>query len=306
MVVRLTTEAELRAAVSMPAAIAAVRQALLDLADGQFDLPPRIHHADGAYLVMTAYSSRAESTVVKTLSLDSQRTPAIVGTTTWTSTSTPHVVVADAGPVTSMRTGAIVGVATDALAAADASRLVLYGAGGQAADQVRAVHAVRPLTELAIVARTAGRGWRLAGALEAELPGVTITVHRPGDEDLSRADVVCCATPATEPLFRAADLPGDAHVNAIGSYRPSMRELPDELVDAATVLAVDDVAACLAEAGELIRARARGMLPGWLTPLHTLPAGRERPAGQTVFKSVGLAVQDWALMELLARATPDA
>jgi len=298
---------DVRAAVPMPALVEAVREAVRAFGEGVFELPPRTHHGHGASLVMSAHSSRHDSTVVKSLSVNGARTPAIVGTVTWTSTGSRDVVAADAVSVTALRTGAIVGVATDLLAAREASRLVLYGAGGLAADQVRAVHAVRPLSELTVVAPSAARAGRLAAALEGELPEARISVCRPGGEDLRRAEIICCATPATSPLFHCADLPADVHVNAVGSYRPEMRELPDELIDLASVLAVDDLDACLAESGEIIRARRRGMEPSRFTPLDELldgpvdRTGRTGRTGRTVFKSVGLAVQDWALMDLLAR-----
>jgi ornithine cyclodeaminase/alanine dehydrogenase-like protein (mu-crystallin family) len=307
MAIRSIDDHEIRASIPMTAAVSAVRAALRDLGAGFFDLPPRIHHADGSYLVMSAVNSRVGSAVAKTLSVSDGRSPTIVGSATWTSVSSPDVVVADAVSMTALRTGAIVGVATDLLAAREASRLVLYGAGGLAADQVRAVHAVRPLSELTVVAPSAARAGRLAAALEGELPEVRISVCRPGGEDLRRAEIICCATPATSPLFHCADLPADVHVNAVGSYRPEMRELPDELIDLASVLAVDDLDACLAESGEIIRARRRGMETRRFTPLHELldgpvdRTGRTGRTGRTVFKSVGLAVQDWALMDLLAR-----
>ncbi len=291
-----------RAAVPMPAAVLAVREALRDFGAGVFELPPRAHHGDGSFLVMSAFSSRAQSTVVKLLSVIAGRAPVIVGAATWTSAGHADVVAADAVAVTALRTGAIVGVATDVLAAPGASRLLVYGAGGQAADQVRGVQAVRPLSELTLVAPSADRALQLAAALETELPGVRVSVCRPGGEDLRRVEIICCATPATSPLFECDDLPADVHVNAVGSYRPEMCELPDELVDTASVVVVDDRDACLAESGEVIRARRRGMDVSRLTPLHELVDASAARSGRTVFKSVGFAVQDWAVMDLLAHS----
>lgn len=293
---------DVRAAIPMAAAVAAVREALRDFGAGVFELPPRVQLGDGSFLVMSAFSSRAGSTVVKLLSVGVGRTPVIVGAATWTSAGSADVVATDAAAVTALRTGAIVGVATDVLAVPGASRLLVYGAGGQAADQVRAVHSVRPLSELTLVAPSAERAVPLAAALGSELPGVRVSVCRPGGEDLRRVEIICCATPATSPLFECADLPADVHVNAVGSYRPQMCELPDELVDTASVVAVDDRDACLAESGEVIRARRRGMDVSRLTPLHELLDAPVARTGRTVFKSVGLAVQDWAVMDLLARS----
>ncbi len=121
-----------------------MRAALRDFGAGVFELPPRMHHADGSSLVMSAFSSRAGRTVVKSLVLSSARTPVAVG-------------------------------------------------GGHLDE--------RPLTEVTVVAPGPQRARRLAAALRAELAAVRVSTCRLGDEDLSRAEIVCCATPATSALF---------------------------------------------------------------------------------------------------------
>jgi ornithine cyclodeaminase len=104
-------------------------------------------------------------------------------------------------------------------------------------------------------------------------------------------------------LFRAESLPSVVHVNAIGSYRHSMRELPDELLADATVV-VDQREAALAEAGEIAHAIASGILDvDGLVELSDALARRPELADRTVFKSVGIAIQDWALGDLLAQQT---
>ncbi len=335
-------ESRIREVVTMADAIAAVREAFRAYAEGSYDLPPRTALHDGAFLVMAAHHRPSGSAVTKTLSLTTARAPAIVGAIAWTDLARTDTLAIDAAPVTSLRTGAVVGVATDLLAPRSAGRMVLFGAGGQSADQVRAVHAVRPLRSLHVLTRRPGPAEELLGVLTQELTGVTLTAgplpeHRkgaPSREALAAADLVCCATPATAPLFAADDLAERVHVNAVGSYRPSMRELPVALLAGSRVY-VDSIEAALEESGEVIDAVGAGALcSGDLTELgpallpgspggtgggevagggrmvasgdsRTVTSGGGRTVtsggGRTVFKSVGLAIQDWAIADLLAR-----
>jgi ornithine cyclodeaminase len=295
------TAQQVRAAVSMPEAIAAVRRALIDLDAGAFEQPARTVLGDGRFLVMSAHHRPTSSAMVKTLSLNFARTPGIVGTVVWTAAAVSDLIVADAASVTSLRTGAIVGVATDLLAPPEAGHLVLIGAGGQAADQIRAVHAVRPLRTLTVVNRTADRAARLLESLAGELDGVATTVSTSVAESLPGADIVCCATPAAAPLFDIDAVPARVHVNAVGAYRPSMRELPSELLANASVF-VDERSAALEESGEIIHALAVGAVrESDLTELGSALRHGAPPVGKrTVFKSVGLAVQDWAIISVLA------
>src|SRR5262249_31925378 len=119
------TGPQVRAAVSMSEAIDAVRTALLDLDGGLFEQPDRTVLGAGRFLVMAAHHRPTGSAIVKTLSLNFDRVPAIVGAVTWTDTRRVDQLVADAKSITALRTGAIVGVATDLLAPAGAGRMVL-------------------------------------------------------------------------------------------------------------------------------------------------------------------------------------
>lgn len=92
-------------------------------------------------------------------------------------------------------------------------------------------------------------------------------------------------------------------MNAIGSYRPSMRELPPELLATAGCVVVDQVAAAMTEAGEVIHAVESGLVDrGSLVELGDALGHPPAVGGRTVFKSVGLAVQDWAVGRLLGEA----
>lgn len=293
----LLTSAQVRELVPMTDAIGAVRDAFRDLAAGHFTLPHRLV-LGGTVLVMSAHHEPSDTTVVKTISVRLDRTPAILGTVVWSSPS--GQLVADAEAVTTLRTGAVVGVATDALTDLHASRLAMIGTGSQAADQVRAVHAVRPLTRLAVFGRNRRRAADLRARLADEL-AAEIVVADTVEAALAGAQIVCCATSALTPLFAVEALGEHVHVNAIGSFRPSMRELPDNLLASADLLVVDQVVATMNEAGEIIHALDSGSITraGLLELGHVIGT---RPArnGRTVFKTVGIGVQDWAIARLLS------
>jgi ornithine cyclodeaminase len=184
----------------------------------------------------------------------------------------------------------------------------MLGSGGQAADQVAAVCAVRPIREVRVFSRRDDRREKLCARLTAAHPGVTF--HPAGDpgEAVRGADVICTATRSQAPLFEAADLAPQAHVNAIGAYKADMCEIPAAAFARAAVVAIDQLEAAMAEAGDLIQAIDAGQLRREsLVEIGHLLAARDRPpAGLTIFKSVGIAAQDWALGELVVSRARDA
>ncbi len=298
----VVTDEQVRRAVPMAEAVDAVRRAFTDLAADVFEIPVRTVLGGGAHLAMPVHHRPTGTAIVKTLGLDFDRAPAITGTVVWSDPRRAHTLAADAGALTTLRTGAASGAATDLLAPPGARRMALIGAGGQAADQVRAVHTVRPLAELTVASRTRERAEALVAALAAEMPGVRMRTAPDPASAAAGADIVACATTAVEPVLRAADLPGRVHVNAVGSFRPAMRELDDDVL-ASSAVVVDDLGAVMEEAGEVLHALETGAITrADLVELgHALRRGppAER-CGRTVFKSVGVAVQDWAVARLLA------
>jgi ornithine cyclodeaminase len=292
---------QVRATVSMRDAIDGLREGFRALARGEFEMPVRTALLEGRFLVMPCTHLPSRSTIVKTLSVELTRTPAIAGAVVWTELDRPDTLAVDAAAVTALRTGAAAGVATDLLAAPDAAALTLFGTGAQALDQVRAVDAVRPLRQVVIVDTGSARVAALAETISTELPDAQVRTEPDVATAVREADVICCATSATAPLFDLAMLPARVHVNAIGSYRPGMRELPDDVLTAGT-LVVDDIAAALEESGEVSHALQSGVLDA--AGLITLGAALADPPPQTprtVFKSVGLAMQDWVVARLLAQ-----
>jgi len=187
----------------------------------------------------------------------------------------------NASAITEIRTAAVSGVATRALARRDASVVAIIGGGVQAHSHDEAMRAVLPDAEL--------RTW-------ARRDGGT-------PEDVLRdADVVCTCTSARAPVLRREWLAPGAHVNAVGSSVPSARELDAATVADATVF-VDRRESALNEAGDLLLAgfgeeRIAAELGEILAGTHP---GRTDPEELTVVKSLGLGVEDLAAAELVVR-----
>jgi ornithine cyclodeaminase/alanine dehydrogenase-like protein (mu-crystallin family) len=160
---------------------------------------------------------------------------------------------------------------------------------------------VRTLRELTVVDADPHRAETLAEQLAPELNGTHIRTSTDAESAVGEADIVCCATNTTSPLFPEQALPAQIHVNAIGAFRPTMRELPDELLANSTVI-IDELDAILEESGEILHAlKANAITQGDLTELGTALSAPPAPGSErTVFKTVGVAMQDWAIARLLA------
>jgi ornithine cyclodeaminase len=301
-VIVITSE-DFRRLVPMSDAILAVREAFIAVSEGHVSQPPRLVLGDGSALAMMAQIKPSQATVVKATSIrptNAQRhLPILHSVVVWfdENTGEPGALI-DGSAVTALRTGAASGVATDRLARVDARVLTMIGTGGQSADQIAGVCSVRGIEEVRLVSRTRTKAEALATRVGARWPSLTIGVMDDIPSALRGADVVCCATTSTTPLFEPDDIGDRVHINAIGAYTPEMCELSPPLLEHASVIAVDQKEAALAEAGDIIQAIAAGTITGeHLENIGDLVDGLEH-TGWTVFKSVGLASQDWAVASL--------
>ena len=202
-----------------------------------------------------------------------------------------------------MRTGAASGVATRLLARPDAATAAILGVGGQAEWQLRAVLAARPIRRALVYARSSEARAAFAERMTDEV-GIEVVAARDAESAVRGADVICCATTSSDPVLDASWVAPGAHVNGIGAFHLGMVEIAPELFGRATVVAVDARAAALAEAGDVVAAIGQGLLAEHdLVEIGSVEDGwaAERPADAiTVFKSVGLAIQDVAAAELIA------
>ena len=200
------------------------------------------------------------------------------------------VALLDGIAITSLRTPAMSAVAVRHLAAADASRLVVFGTGPQAWGHVEALRAVRPVTEVVVVGRDAGRAQSFADRLTGT--GVLATLGSP--DAVADADLVVCATTSGDSLFDGRLIQDRSCVVAVGSHEPDRRELDAQLLGRASVV-VEEVATALREAGDVVLAVAAGALdPTDMVTVSDLVTGRASvdPALPSVYKSVGMAWQD--------------
>jgi ornithine cyclodeaminase len=209
------------------------------------------------------------------------------------------IAVLNASPVTEIRTAAVSAVATRALARPDAQRVAILGAGAQARGHVHAMRAVLDDPEIRIWSRNLDAAERLAGEVGA-------TVSPSVDAALFGAEVVCTTTAAVEPIVEKRWLARGAHVNAVGSCFPTVRELDTETV-AHSSFFTDRRESCLNEAGDYILAAAEGAIgPDHIKAelgevLAGMHPGREHEDELTVFESLGIAVEDLASAELVVR-----
>jgi ornithine cyclodeaminase len=213
------------------------------------------------------------------------------------------VLLCDGTALTALRTGAASGLATRRLARKDARSVALFGVGGQAAEQLRAVAAVRAIEEVRVVSRDPARADAFIAGVSGSYPEVHMS--RSGAEEAVRnADIVITATNAKTPVFDGSWVRPGTHVNAIGSFRPEMRELDAALLRRAQVYA-DQREAVLAESGELIDALSSGALTvNRISEIGPAPEyARESDDAITVFKTVGHAALDlFTAVALLGRA----
>lgn len=209
--------------------------------------------------------------------------------------------IADASSITAIRTAAVSGVATKLLAKPEASSLAILGAGVLAMPHFDAVRAVRPITRVTIWSRSGTRAEATAAKLRAERE-VAVEVCESARDAVAAADVVCTITSSRTPVLEGAWLAEGVHVNAVGASIPTAREL-DTAAVAGARLFVDRRESTLNEAGDFLIPRAEGAIDddhilGELGELLTRTVvGRRSPTDRTLFKSLGLAVEDVAALQ---------
>jgi alanine dehydrogenase len=204
-----------------------------------------------------------------------------------------------------MRTGAASGVATKYLARADAKTIGIYGAGWQAQSQLEAVCAVRPIERVRVYSRKAENRERFCREMSARLGGVTLTpVETP--EAAAEADILITITNSREPVLLGDWLTPGVHVNAAGGNSVLRSEVDDNAVRRADFIAVDALDQARMESGELVNAVEKGLLV-WerVRELRHVVSGampgRTNDRDITIFKSLGIAIEDVAAAAVLYR-----
>lgn len=304
-----------RKVVSMSQAIVAVREAYIQLSTGRAVLPLRIQvpvkKHNGITLFMPAYLSESKALGAKIVSVfpgnARKRLPTIFAAVIVVDSETgqPQALI-DGSYLTALRTGAASGVATELLSRPDSRAVAIIGAGIQARTQLEAVCTVRKIEKVRVYDCLLERAHAFVEEMKARgslIPENITAVDSPAHA-VSEADIICAATTSSSPVFVDKDLSPGVHINGVGSYIPEMQEIPPETVVRAKVV-VDSRTACLEEAGDLIIPIKEGLIDEG--HIHAeigeiavgKVSGRESEDEITFFKSVGLAVQDVAVAELV-------
>lgn len=202
----------------------------------------------------------------------------------------------DATSITQVRTGAVSAVATDVLARKDAADLALIGAGAQARSHLEAMRVVREIRRVRVYDLVSAQAERFAQEM-AERFEVQVQVCPSVQEAVRDADIVCTLTPGREAYLRAEWIAPGTHINAVGAFSPSTREIMPALVARAGLYA-DQVEAMRRESGEYLLALADGAIEeGHIRGsigdvLLGKVEGRTSEAEVTLFDALGLAVED--------------
>jgi len=305
--VRILTGEDVRQALPMRQAIEAMKVAFAQLSTGQADVPLRValrmDRHNGVTFFMPAYLAASDQMAVKIVSVfadnPARGLPLIHALVVVVDATTGEpAAVMDGTYLTALRTGAASGAATDLLARQDACTVAVFGAGAQGRTQLEAVCAVRPIREAWIYDLEPERAAAYAAEMGQRL-SLSVKVGASPSEAVRQADVICTATTSSTPVFDDTDVQPGTHINGVGAYTPQMQEIPTETVLRAKVV-IDHREASLAEAGDLLVPLRQGLM----TEDHIyaelgeiaagLKAGRSSPEEITIFKSVGVAVQDVA------------
>lgn len=291
------SDAEVDALIDGPAAQAVLRAAFVDFAHDEAAVQARVRtEAAGVKLsTLGAVLPRQRVLGAKVYSTIAGRFSFVI--VLFDAVQGHALATFDAGALTRLRTAATTVLAAQALARPEACRLAVYGLGVQGREHVRQLAGAYQLKDVAVHDPWAAP--EAVAALEREI-GVPIRLAA-ADAALDGADIVVTASRSATPLFDGARIGAGSFVAAIGSSLPTTRELDDTALVRATCVAVDWPEQACHEAGDLVLA-APAVLQGKVVALAELLAGtvpgRRHADEITVYKSVGIGLQDIALAGL--------
>ncbi|MFA7420704.1 MAG: ornithine cyclodeaminase family protein [Melioribacteraceae bacterium] len=289
---------------SMIDAIEQMKAAFASLSSKETVVPQRTHlntiDESGTTLLMPSYNPNLEKIAVKILNTFRDNSlknisPSHAIVTLYNGTTGEPLAIIDGETLTQIRTGAASGLATELLARENSTTVAIFGPGHQGRTQLEAVCSIRNITTAFVFGKHLHESEKFAVEMSDKLNiNFEVCVDL---GSLKNADIICTATPSTSPLFSDNQIKDGVHINAVGSYKPQMIEVPHETIARAKVI-VDSRESCLHEAGDIIQAiEKKNFSPykiwGELgeVVLKKIPA-RESESEITFFKSVGNAVQD--------------
>jgi ornithine cyclodeaminase/alanine dehydrogenase-like protein (mu-crystallin family) len=307
MSVRIITQAEVEQLLPMSECVELMSEVLVTLARGDAVLPlrtmVRLPDRPGLLGLMPAYLGSPRIMGLKVVTVmpgnhgteyDSHQGAVLIFEVEHGS----PVAIIDGTSITAIRTAAVSGAATRALAREDAGDLAILGSGVQAATHLDAMKTVRTLRRVRVWSRDPGHARACAERASAR-HGLRVEVAGSARAAVEGADLVCTTTSARQPVLEGAWLVPGAHVNAVGACAPDAREL-DTAAVAGARLYVDRRESALNEAGDFLIARSEGAfgdehIVGELGDVLVGKApGRRSPLERTLFESLGIAVEDLA------------
>ena len=306
---RIVSAEEVHAALPLPALADAIAEALL----AQTVAPVRHAHSvadDGTLLMMPAWSPTALGvklvTVMPGNSTHDRPTVQALYLAFDRSTGAPAALI-DGEALTLRRTAAASLLAARYLARADARELLVIGTGQLAPMMARAHCAERPDAHVRVWGRRAEAARAVATRLRTE--GFLADAVDDLEAAVRAADIVCCATTATQPIVRGAWLRPGTHLDLVGAFKRSMREADDAAIARCRIV-VDTYAGALTEAADLLEPLERGVIErsAIVAELAELVAGTRRgrvaASDITLFKSVGTSIEDLAAAQMLLARSP--
>ena len=287
------------------AAVAGMREAFAAVSANRVELPERtlITLGDGSQLAlfMPAYVKNSSFVTVKSVTVfpenESHGLPSVQSIVQVLDASTGSpVALIDGTRLTAIRTAAGGAASVELLAREESSSLAMIGSGTQARAGIKAACHVRAIDVIRLFSRNEGNARQLADEFSRYDWCPRIQVTTDPDEATRDADIVWTATNSYIPTFSETSIAPGTHIVGVGSFQPSMVEIPPFLFKTASIF-VDQIEACWSEAGEVITARAEGHINSedvfelGEVQLGNHP-GRRSDQQVTIFKSVGIAIQD--------------
>ena len=296
--------------VSMKEAIHAMESAFNHLSNGIAHIPPRLNFdfpdKNASSLIMPAYAIGNPYYCVKIVSINysnpKRGLPLIHSVIQVFNASQGNPIATfDGESITAIRTAAASGLATDLMAKKDASICTIFGTGVQATFHMKAIMEIRNIEKFIIFSRS-----KSTAAKFCDLHSKNIKCEIGSKKTLKESDIICTTTPSKIPLIEFESIRLGCHLNVIGSHRPKMREVSSDIITHSKII-VDQLKTCKKEAGDLIIPMKEGIwsfenVHGELGMVMdgTIPA-RETENEVTLFKSVGNAIQDLTLINLLMK-----
>jgi ornithine cyclodeaminase/alanine dehydrogenase len=230
--------------------------------------------------------------------------PAILATIMLFSVETGKIIaVMDGSYITAIRTACASAMATRALANRETPVLGILGAGVQARAHIQALSRVRKLQQIKIYSPSVISATKIRKDMESDI-GVGVKVAASAEDAVKHSDIVVTVTTAKEPILKSEWLNAGVHINAVGSHRPDLREIDGATLARAKVV-VDSREAIMTECGDILLALKEKSIPEDVIHaeigevLAGMKSGRESAGEITLYKSVGIAIQDVATANLV-------